>query len=67
MTTQHCGIECNDDAICLKAGRDADGLRVNRPSRRIVIRDNTVRATIHTEDGSQVVLKESRGVTGLAK
>jgi polygalacturonase len=39
----HCDIDCNDDAICLKAGRDADGLRVNRPSERIVIRDNTVR------------------------
>ena len=39
----HCDIECNDDAICLKAGRDSDGLRVNRPTERIVIRDNTVR------------------------
>ena len=29
----HCDIDCNDDAICLKAGRDADGLRVNRPTR----------------------------------
>jgi polygalacturonase len=36
-------IECNDDAICLKAGRDADGLRVNRPSEKIRIRHNTVR------------------------
>ena len=40
---QHCDIECNDDAICLKAGRDADGLRVNRPSSNILITDNTVR------------------------
>ena len=44
VTVQHCDIECNDDAICLKAGRDADGLRVNRPSEKIIIRDNTVRA-----------------------
>jgi hypothetical protein len=36
-------IECNDDAICLKAGRDADGLRVNRPSEKIRIRHNMVR------------------------
>ncbi|HYW41457.1 MAG TPA: glycoside hydrolase family 28 protein [Bryobacteraceae bacterium] len=43
VTIEHCDIECNDDAICLKAGRDADGLRVNRPSRKIVIRDSTVR------------------------
>jgi polygalacturonase len=44
VTVQRCDIECNDDAICLKSGRDADGLRVNRPSEKIVIRDNTVRA-----------------------
>lgn len=44
VTVQHCDIECNDDAICLKAGRDADGLRVNRPSTNVTIRDNTVRA-----------------------
>jgi polygalacturonase len=40
----HCDIECNDDAICLKAGRDADGLRVNRPTEKVRIIDNTVRA-----------------------
>jgi len=44
VTVERCDIECNDDAICLKAGRDADGLRVNRPTRKVVIRDNTVRA-----------------------
>jgi polygalacturonase len=31
VLVEHCDIDCNDDAICLKAGRDADGLRVNRP------------------------------------
>lgn len=35
----HCDIECDDDAICLKAGRDADGLRVNRPTENVVIRN----------------------------
>ncbi len=34
-----CDIECDDDAICLKSGRDADGLRVNRPTENVVIRD----------------------------
>ena len=43
VLVQHCDIDCNDDAFCLKAGRDADGLRVNRPSQGIVIRDNVVR------------------------
>ena len=33
-----CDIECDDDGICLKSGRDADGLRVNRPTENIVIR-----------------------------
>jgi polygalacturonase len=39
-----CDIECNDDAIFLKAGRDADGLRVNRPTEKVRIADNTVPA-----------------------
>lgn len=39
----HNDLECNDDDICLKAGRDADGLRVNRATHHITIRDNTVR------------------------
>jgi len=34
-----CDIDCDDDAICLKSGRDADGLRVNRPTENVVIRD----------------------------
>ncbi len=36
---QNCDIDCNDDNFCLKAGRDADGLRVNRPTYNVVIRD----------------------------
>ena len=35
----NCDIECDDDGICLKAGRDADGLRVNRPTENVVIRN----------------------------
>ena len=35
----HCDIECDDDGICLKSGRDADGLRVNRPTENVLIRD----------------------------
>jgi polygalacturonase len=42
VTVTHCTVECNDDAFCLKAGRDADGLRVNRPTRNVTIRDNVV-------------------------
>jgi polygalacturonase len=43
VTIAHADIECNDDAICMKAGRDADGLRVNRPTNRVTVRDCTVR------------------------
>ncbi|WP_324674987.1 glycoside hydrolase family 28 protein [Hymenobacter sp. GOD-10R] len=39
VLVQNCDIDCNDDNFCLKAGRDWDGLRVNRPTEYIVIRD----------------------------
>lgn len=39
VTVQNCRISCNDDCICVKAGRDADGLRVNRPSDIVLIRN----------------------------
>jgi len=34
-------ISCNDDNFCLKAGRDADGQRVNRKTEYVVIRNCT--------------------------
>ena len=39
ILVQNCDIDCNDDDFCLKAGRDADGLRVNRPTEYVVIHD----------------------------
>ena len=44
ILVQNCSIDCNDDDICLKAGRDADGLRVNRPTENVIIRDCVTRA-----------------------
>ncbi|QAY79899.1 glycoside hydrolase family 28 protein [Sphingosinicella sp. BN140058] len=38
-----CDISVNDDAICIKAGRDSDGLRVDRPCRNVTVRDCVVR------------------------
>lgn len=35
---ENCDIDCNDDNFCLKAGRDWDGLRVNKPTAYVVIR-----------------------------
>ena len=40
---ENCDIDNNDDDICLKAGRDSDGLRVNRPTEYIVIQNNIAR------------------------
>ncbi len=39
VLVQNSNINCNDDNFCLKAGRDSDGLRVNRPCQYVVIRD----------------------------
>ncbi|MBN2596781.1 glycoside hydrolase family 28 protein [Labilibaculum sp.] len=39
ILVQNCYVNCNDDNFCLKAGRDSDGLKVNRPCEYIVIRD----------------------------
>ena len=43
ILVERCDVDCNDDNICLKAGRDADGLRVNRPTEYVLIRNCTVR------------------------
>ncbi len=40
---ENCDIDCNDDDFCLKAGRDWDGLRVNKPTEYVVIRKCTAR------------------------
>ncbi|MDR2805127.1 MAG: right-handed parallel beta-helix repeat-containing protein [Dysgonamonadaceae bacterium] len=39
ILVENCDIDCNDDNICLKAGRDADGLRVKRPTEYVFIRN----------------------------
>ena len=43
VLVEHADIDVNDDALVLKAGRDSDGLRVNRPTEDIVVRDSIVR------------------------
>lgn len=37
VVIRHCDISCNDDCICIKAGRDADGMRVNRKCINVLI------------------------------
>jgi len=43
IDVSHADIEANDDALCLKSGRDSDGLRVNRPSYNIKVHDSIIR------------------------
>ena len=43
VLVQNCDIDNNDDDICLKSGRDFDGLRVNRPTEYIVVKNNIIR------------------------
>ncbi len=44
ILVENCDIDCNDDNLCIKAGRDADGLRVNHPSENIVYRNCITRS-----------------------
>ena len=46
VVVERVDIANNDDGICLKAGMNADGLRVNRPTEDVVIRNSTIREGI---------------------
>ena len=37
VTIDGCFIDVNDDCISIKSGKDADGLRINRPSENILV------------------------------
>lgn len=39
VLVEHCSVACNDDSICIKSGRDADGLRVNRVCEDVTVQD----------------------------
>jgi polygalacturonase len=43
VLVEHTDIDVNDDALCLKSGRGSDGLRVNRPTEDVVLRDSIIR------------------------
>jgi hypothetical protein len=42
IDVSHADLQQNDDALCLKSGRDSDGLRVNRPTYNIKIHDSII-------------------------
>lgn len=39
VLVENCVTDCNDDSICIKSGRDADGIRVNRPCHDITVQN----------------------------
>jgi polygalacturonase len=43
VLVQNCDVAAKDDNFCLKSGRDADGMRVDRPTEYVVLRDNITR------------------------
>ncbi len=43
VVVENCDISCSDDNICMKAGRDADGLRVNRVCENVTVRNCVLR------------------------
>ncbi len=52
-----CHLDNGDDAITLKAGKDADGLRVNRPTENVTITN----CIIHRGSGGIVIGSETSG------
>jgi polygalacturonase len=53
----NCYIDTGDDGIVIKAGKDADGLRVNRPSENIAITG----CTVHRAHGAVTIGSETSG------
>jgi polygalacturonase len=50
-------IDTGDDGIVLKSGKDADGLRVNRPTEHVTITN----CTVHRAHGAVVIGSETAG------
>jgi polygalacturonase len=69
VLVENCDIDCNDDDFCLKAGRDWDGLRVNRPTEYVVIRNCIARRgggllTIGSETSGGILHVLATGLEG---
>jgi len=54
VAISHCAIDCNDDDICLKSGKDTDGRRVNRPTEYVTITSCTIGSGEGIAIGSEV-------------
>lgn len=69
VLVENCDVDGNDDCLCIKAGRDADGLRVDRPTENVVYRDCVTReggglVTIGSETAGGVRNLEVYDITG---
>jgi polygalacturonase len=53
----NCYIDTGDDGIVIKAGKDADGLRVNRPTENVSITN----CTVHRAHGAVTIGSETSG------
>lgn len=54
VLVERCVTDCNDDSICIKSGRDADGAAVGRPCHDITVRDCQIQAGFGVTIGSEV-------------
>lgn len=54
VLVENCVTSCNDDSICIKSGRDADGYRVNRPCHDITVQNCEIRSGFGVTLGSEV-------------
>ena len=54
VLVERCEVDCHDDNICIKAGRDADGLRVARPCHHVTVRDCVLHGGSGVTLGSEV-------------
>lgn len=61
VLVENCVTSCNDDSICIKSGRDADGLKVGRPCHDITVQNCEILAGFGVTIGSEV----SGGVYGI--
>jgi polygalacturonase len=57
IVISNCYLDTGDDGICLKSGKDADGLRVNRPTENVTITN----CTVHHAHGAVVLGSETSG------
>jgi len=42
VLVEHCTLDCGDDGLCIKSGKDEEGRRAGKASQYIVIRNNIV-------------------------